>query len=318
MGARYVVVHHYVPVIAIRTADGTNTGAFATGDWALVILIASIWGSSFLFVAIGLDSLEPGVVAFGRIALGAAALWILPPARRRIERADWPAVVVVGIAGNAGPALLLAVAQQWVESSVAGMMNAASPLAILAVGIAITGRSPGGRQVAGLLVGFGGVLVMAFPNLVGAHAQPLGIGLLLLTTLGYGISNNVLVPLAQRYGAIAVIARAQLAGAVLLAPVGLVGLSGSQFVVGSVVAVVVLGVVGTGVARALNARLIASTGASRSSIVTYLIPVVATTLGVTLRDESVSPFEIAGTALVLFGAWLTTRAQRRTVEVPAR
>jgi drug/metabolite transporter (DMT)-like permease len=279
----------------------------------LVLLVASIWGSSFLWIAIGLDALEPGLVAFARVALGAAALFLLPGSRRSIDRADWSAVVVVGVAGNAGPALVLAIAQQWVESSVAGMMNAMAPLAILLVGLMITRRSPGPRQVVGLLVGFGGVLVMAWPSLVGVEAEPLGIALLVLMTIGYGISNNAIPPLAQRYGAVAVIGRAQLVGAVLLLPFGVAGLPGSEFEAPSVVAVLILGVIGTGGGRALNARLIGRTGSSRSSIVTYLIPVVAITLGLLVRDENIATLELVGTAIVLAGAWLTTRAQRRTV-----
>lgn len=87
----------------VTTADGASTGSFDSTDWALTITVAVIWGSSFLWIAIGLDSLSPSTVAFGRLALGAAALWLFPSARRPIPRHVWTTVVVVAIAGNAAP-----------------------------------------------------------------------------------------------------------------------------------------------------------------------------------------------------------------------
>jgi drug/metabolite transporter (DMT)-like permease len=298
------------PGRALRTADGTNTGAFDTGDWLLAFAVATIWGSSFLWTAIGLDSLDPAAVAFLRTALGATALWAYPPTRRPVDRTASAGILVVAVAGNAGPALLFAVAQQHVESSLAGMINAATPLAALLVTILLTRHAPGWRQVAGLLVGVVGVAVMTAPNLVGIGAQPLGIALLLVAVAGYGISNNVIVPLQQTYGAAAIVGRALVIGSLLLAPLGAVGLGRSDLTAGSVAAVAVLGVVGTGVARALNATLAGRTGAARGALTTYLAPVVAIALGVAFRDDHVRAAELAGTALVLSGALLTSRRQR--------
>jgi drug/metabolite transporter (DMT)-like permease len=294
----------------LRTADGTNTGAFDGGDWLLTIAVATIWGSSFLWTAIGLDSLDPAAVAFLRIALGAAALWAYPPTRRTVDRMVSPAVLVVAVTGNAGPALLFAVAQQHVESSVAGMINATTPLAALLVTILLTRHGPGSRQVAGLLIGLLGVVTMTAPNLVGIGAEPVGIMLLLVATAGYGISNNIIVPLQQIYGAPAIVGRALIIGAVLLAPLGVFGLSRSGLTPGSIVAVTILGVIGTGTARALNATLAGRTGAARGALTTYLVPVVAIALGVLFRNDNIQALELAGTALVLAGAFLASRRQR--------
>jgi drug/metabolite transporter (DMT)-like permease len=294
----------------LRTADGTNTGAFDGGDWLLTIAVATIWGSSFLWTAIGLDSLDPAAVAFLRIALGAAALWAYPPTRRTVDRMVSPAVLVVAVTGNAGPALLFAVAQQHVESSVAGMINATTPLAALLVTILLTRHGPGSRQVAGLLIGLLGVATMTAPNLVGIGAEPVGIMLLLVATAGYGISNNIIVPLQQIYGAPAIVGRALIIGAVLLAPLGVFGLSRSDLTPGSIVAVTILGVIGTGTARALNATLAGRTGAARGALTTYLVPVVAIALGVLFRNDNIQALELAGTALVLAGAFLASRRQR--------
>ena len=300
----------------LRTADGTNTGAFDGGDWLLAIAVATIWGSSFFWTAIGLDSLDPAAVAFLRIAFGAAALWAYAPTRRTVDRMVSPAILVVAVAGNAGPALLFAVAQQHVESSVAGMINAATPLAALLVTILLTRHAPGSRQVAGLLIGLFGVATMTAPNLVGIGAEPVGIMLLLVAVAGYGISNNVIVPLQQTYGAPAIVGRALVIGALLLAPLGVFGLSRSDLTPGSIVAVTILGVIGTGTARALNATLAGRTGAARGALPTYLVPVVAIALGVLFRNDHIQALELAGTALVLAGAFLASRRQRSMTTQP--
>jgi drug/metabolite transporter (DMT)-like permease len=301
----------------LRTADGTNTGAFDGGDWLLTIAVATIWGSSFLWTAIGLDSLDPAAVAFLRIAFGAAALWAYAPTRRIVDRMVSPAILVVAVAGNAGPALLFAVAQQHVESSVAGMINAATPLAALLVTILLTRHAPGSRHVAGLLIGLFGVAIMTAPNLVGIGAEPVGIMLLLVAIAGYGISNNVIVPLQQTYGAPAIVGRALVIGALLLAPLGVFGLSRSDLTPGSIVAVSILGVIGTGTARALNATLAGRTGAARGALPTYLVPVVAIALGVLFRNDHIQALELAGTALVLAGAFLASRRQRSMTHATA-
>jgi len=292
------------------TAEGTNTAAFSSQDWAILLTVAMIWGSSFLWIAIGLDSMSAPAVAFLRVALGGIALAFYPPARRRVQREAWPTIALIGIVGNAGPSLLFALAQQRVESSVAGMINAATPLAVLVVSIALLGRSPGPSQVRGLLIGFVGVGLMSVPSVIGADAQPAGVLLVLLAVAGYGLSTNLVVPLQQTYGAPAVVMRALLFGAVVLAPWGARDTLNSSPSVRSIVAVAILGVVGTGIARALAASLAGRTGAARGALITYLVPIVAIVLGVIFRDETIEAIEITGTVVVLGGAYLTTRPQR--------
>jgi drug/metabolite transporter (DMT)-like permease len=298
---------------ALRTVDGTNTGAFVSGDWALAIAVATVWGSSFLWTDIGLDSLDPSAVAFMRVSLGAVALWSYPATRRPVDRAAWPGIAIVAVAGNAGPALLFALGQQHVESAVAGMVNATTPLAVLVVTTLLLRRVPGPRQVVGLLVGMLGVGAMSVPNMSGASAAPLGMVLLVVAVAGYGVSNNVVVPLQQTYGAPAVVGRALVIGSVLLMPLGVLGLGRSDPAPGSIAAVTILGVAGTGFARTLSAVLAGRAGAARASLPTYLAPVIAITLGVMLRGDRVETIELAGTTLVLVGAFFTSRGQRRAV-----
>ena len=89
------------------TNVGTHTDAFGPVEWGLMLTIGLIWGSAFLWIAIAVDHLSPGVVAFGRVSLGAAALAMFPRARKLIDRADWGRLIAIALIGNASPALLL-------------------------------------------------------------------------------------------------------------------------------------------------------------------------------------------------------------------
>ncbi|MFT5530539.1 MAG: drug/metabolite transporter (DMT)-like permease [Candidatus Poriferisodalaceae bacterium] len=291
-------------------SSGTNTGAFAPLDWVLLLSIAGIWGSSFLWIAIGLDHFGPGVIALARLAFGAAVLFFLPGARNKIDGRDWWTVAIIAVCGNAGPAILLATAQQEVDSAVAGMLNGSTPLFVVLVGLFVTRLVPRPRQALGLGIGFVGVLCMAYPNLVGSSATPFGISLILLTMLGYGVTNVVIVGMQQRYGGPPVVMRAQLLGALMMLPFFVKDLPDSEFDWTALGAILFLGVFGTGLARSMSATLSGRTGAARASVVTYIIPVVAITLGITVRGESIGPWEVVGTLLVLVGAYFTTRAER--------
>ena len=291
----------------LTTGSGSESGPFSLLDWALVGAIALIWGSAFLWIAIGLDSLAPGVVAWLRVALGAGALFLLSGARRHIEREDWGAIAIVAVAGNAAPALLFALAEQTLDSAVAGMISSATPVFVLVIALALGNRSAGVGHVVGLVAGLGGVLLMASPSLGGQDATVQGVLYVVLAICGYGLTSNVIVPLQQRYGGLAVVAHAQALAVVVLLPFGLHGLKSSEFSWGPVLAVVILGVVGTGLSRVLSATLMGRAGAQRGSVATYFVPLVAIALGVLVRDESVFPIQFVGLAVVLVAALLVSR-----------
>lgn len=294
----------------LGTSEGSQTGAFAAFDWLLLATAALIWGSSFFFIAVGLDSFEPGVVTFGRIGFGALALWSVPAARRTsIERADRGRVALLGVCWMAFPLTMYSVAEQWIDSSLAGMLTAAVPIWTALIAAALLRRPPGRMLLVGLLVGFAGVLVLSWPSVRDADASALGVLLVVLATVSYGIASNVAVPLQQRYGAIPVLARAQLVAIVLVLPYAIVGAPGSSFAFDSFAAVVALGALGTGLAFVAGATLMGRVGATRGSILTYLMPVVAIALGVAFRDDVFSAYEAVGVVLVLVGATFASRAE---------
>jgi len=292
------------------TNVGSRPAAYGPAEWGLTLVIGLIWGSAFLWIAIGVDSLSPGVVALGRVVLGAAGLLFFARARTTIERQDWSRIGAVALFGNAAPALLFAVAETDLDSAVAGMLTSAAPLMSLTVASILLRRMPGAAQATGITLGFIGIVLMTIPSLQGADAAPAGVVMVLVAIVGYGISGNLLVPLQQRYGGPAVTLWALVVSSVMLLPIGIATWSESDFTFASVGAVVILGVLGTGIARSLAATLAGRVGAARMSTTTYLIPVVAIALGVAFRGEDIHPLALLGVLIVLSGAFLASRAEK--------
>jgi drug/metabolite transporter (DMT)-like permease len=294
----------------LSTSHGTNREAFTAGDWTLFLSLSLIWGSSFLFMAIGLDAFHPGVITLGRIGLGAAFLTLIPRTRAvRVERGDWGKIVVLAAIWSAIPFTLFPIAEQWIDSAVAGMLNGATPI-LTAILASILHRSlPGRMQTAGLLLGLGGVVAIAVPSAGSGSTAALGVVLVLVATVGYAFSLNMVPPLQQKYGSLPIMARILPVAALMVTPFGLYGLGESTFAWPSMLAVVSIGVLGTGLAFVLMGTLAGSVGATRASFLTYLIPVVALVLGVVFRDEVVSPIAIAGIGMVIAGAILASRRE---------
>jgi drug/metabolite transporter (DMT)-like permease len=290
------------------TDVGTHPAAYGPAEWSLTLTIGLIWGSAFLWIALGVEHLAPGVVAFARVALGALALAAFPMARKGIDRSDWGRFVIVAIAGNTAPALLFAVAETDLDSAVAGMVTAGTPIVALVIASVMLKSLPGKAQVIGIGFGFVGIVMMTAPSLSGARAAPFGVLLVVLAIFGYGLNSNLIVPLQQKYGGPTVVLWSLVISSFLLAPVAAFGFQSSEFTMSAVVAVLILGVVGTGLARVLATTLAGRVGGPRMTTTTYLIPVVAIILGVVFRDEVVQPIALAGVAVVFLGAFAATRA----------
>jgi len=295
----------------LSTAPGTRPEAFGPAEWGLLSALALMWGSSFLWIAEGVEVFSPFVVTSGRLALGAVTLGSFRAARAPVERGDLPAIALLAVVWMGIPLLLFPVAQQWVDSSIAGAINGSTPLFAAVVAALLLRRAPGGYQVAGLVVGFGGVLAVTLPAASGASGSPLGIGLLICASALYGLALNLLVPLSQKYGALPVLLRAQVAALVLTAPFGIGGVAGSSWSWSGAGAVVLLGVFSTGLAFVAMGVLSARVGATRGSLPVFLLPVVALVLGVVFRSEEIPAVSVFGIVLVVTGAWLSSRRERR-------
>ena len=293
----------------MSTTAGTHLGAFTTLDWVLFLSIGSIWGSSFLLIAIGLDAFAPGLVTWLRVVFGAAALWLVPAARPKVHREDFPRLVAVSILWIAIPFTLFPLAEQHIASGVTGLINGALPIFAVAFGSIMLRRAPGRMQALGLAVGFLGILAIALPSFTEGSSEAIGVLMALLAVICYGIAINIVAPLTQRYGSLPVMARVVGLAALWTMPFGIVSIPASSFAWPSFVAVAVLGVMGTGVAFVLMGQLVSRVGA-RASFAIYLTPVVALILGAVFRDEAIHVLSIVGIALVIAGALLASRKER--------
>jgi drug/metabolite transporter (DMT)-like permease len=289
----------------------------ARGWLAPYLLLTLLWGASFLFIEIGLEALSPAQVALSRVLLGALALvLVLAVSRVGLPRTwdQWKHLVVVGLTFNAIPFVLFAWAQTHISSILAGIWNATTPLWTVVMGLALFHAvRPTRRVVGGLLLGFLGVVVVLGPwTLTGQSVDAgflLGTAACLTATAGYGFAatytgrfltgHRVRSP-AQYPAAQLIVATGALA--LLVVPQGN---APSALPLHVVAAMVALGVLGTGLAYVLLYRVVALAGAVTATTVTYLIPLVSTTLGIVVLGERLTWNEPAGAALVLGGAWLT-------------
>jgi drug/metabolite transporter (DMT)-like permease len=291
----------------LSTAEGTSAHAFTIRDWLMFFGVGLIWGSSFFFIAVGLQSLAPEVITPMRLAFGFLVLSLFPAARRKVDRSDWLRIALLGVIWMAIPLSMFPFAEERVSSALTGMLNGANPIFTAAVAWGLLKRPPGANQRWGLALGFLGTALIALPSLGEGTSEALGVVLILIALTCYGFALNLAVPLQQKYGSLPIFWRAQMVGMALTFPLGLTGLDDSRFELVPVLAILALGVFGTALAYLLMGGLAGRVGATRASISTYLIPVVAILLGVIVLSEEVHPLSLAGSALVLIGAWLGSR-----------
>ena len=281
-----------------------------------LLALAATWGGSYLLIAVALETTTPATVTLARF-VPAALLLALVAARRgdlRGLRARWRAVVLLALVQQAAPMLLIAVGQRSVPSGLAGTLVAATPLWAAVLAPALGGPRPRVVQWAGLTVGLAGVALLLGAGTSGAGAG--GAVLVLLAAGCYAVGaawTGRRFPDVPRLGLLAgVLASSSL----LLVPPVLLDPPTRIPDARGLLALAVLGLVGTGLAFVLMYWLIANIGPERAVLVTYLAPVFAVGYGATLLGERVTAASVGGLVLVVGGAWLAARS-RRDPAVPA-
>jgi drug/metabolite transporter (DMT)-like permease len=286
--------------------------------WLATFIVLSItWGLSFLFIAVSLESLTAVGVAVFRNLFGATALviWSLITKQQFVsDKKVWLKVFFLGLLLNAFPGLMFALAEQLLDSSLAGILNATTPLfSVLFITLVFRSETITKSQIAGLILGFVGVLVL-FGNL-SFHGSnvPLGIGLILMATLGYGFS----FPYMRKYLANTGYSSTSLATAQLLAslvwlsPLALTQpLTHAPLTLNSALAIFVLGALGTGFAYIWNLRVTSIIGSAIASTVTYLSPLVAVIAGWAILHESIQLTTLLGAAIILLSAAIVQKRLR--------
>jgi drug/metabolite transporter (DMT)-like permease len=296
----------------LSTSVGTNQETFSPLDWTLFVSIGLIWGSSFLLIDIGLEAFKPALVTWMRIGLGALVLSLVPKARRRIEPYDVPRLIALSFVWVAIPFTLFPIAQQYINSAVAGMLNGAMPIFAAIITTLLLRRLPHGAVLIGLILGFVGLASISLASGAEGSSETLGVVLVLLATACYGLAVNIAAPITQKYGALAVNARMLAYATIWTAPLGVTGLLHSTFAWDSLFALVALGAIGTGLAFVIMGSLVSRVGSTRSSFITYMLPVVALVLGVLFRNDRVTVVSLIGVALVIGGALLAARRETKS------
>ncbi|MDI2126526.1 DMT family transporter [Yinghuangia seranimata] len=299
-------------------------GAARWGSLGRVALLAAVWGSSFLWIKLALRGFSPVEVALVRVALGAAVLLAIAGMRgARMPRGlrTWTHLTVAAFFNNALPYALFAFGEQSVDSNIAGVINATTPLWTLLLAVLVgSGVRLSVGQVAGLFLGFAGVLVILAPW---RSAGAFGAGAAVITVAAFCYAVSYLY--IERYLSGRGLDPIAMCGTQLLAATGLLALvlpfTGDVSVdprPDALAAVAVLGMIGTGIAIALNFRLIVDDGAAVASSVTYLLPPVSALLGAVVLGEPFGLRMTAGIAVVLAGIALSRRKPAAAPAVEAR
>ncbi|MEY4314009.1 MAG: hypothetical protein RIS93_589 [Actinomycetota bacterium] len=286
------------------------------------IALGLVWGCSFIFIKLGLEFLTPFGVAFGRCALGAITLLIVVKFKKIKLPSDkqiWFKLWVVAMLLNVIPGILFAYAEVHVTSVLAGIINAATPLATLVVMlIAFREEKLKVEQIQGLIVGGIGVLVvLGIWQGIGDN-QLNGVIALLIAVTCYGISfpysKRNIIPLGLKPESAA--ATQLVTASITLLPLYLFdGISNDYYRVNNVLAMVALGVLGSGFAYIWNFSIIQAAGSSIASTVTYLTPVVAVFVGWLFLGEKIAWHEPAGALLVILGAAISQGRFKRKVQL---
>jgi drug/metabolite transporter (DMT)-like permease len=283
------------------------------GSLVRFISLALIWGSSFLWIKMALGGLSPIQIALIRLVLGVTViigLAVLTRTKLPRDRQIWTRMVVPALFGNAIPFTLFGLGERTVDSGVAGVLNATTPLWALLITLVIgTERRLGAVRLTGLLLGFAGTLVIFAPWHAGGLAS-WGALACLVAAISYAISYAYIGKnLVGKLSPIAMSA-SQMGGGAVLVAVALPftgGLDPVRLGVAPLVAVSILGVFGTGVALVLNNRLIIDEGVTTATSVGYLLPVVSVLLGVFFLHEPLNVRIVAGMVVVLVGVALSRR-----------
>jgi drug/metabolite transporter (DMT)-like permease len=290
----------------------------------LFALVSVLWGIPYYFIKLAVADLSPVVVVAGRVAIAAMVLVPVAIAQGAFAalRGRLGTVLVLSATHIVGPFLLITYGEVHISSSLTGLLIAIEPvvIALLAARLDPAERFTPGR-VAGLVVGFAGVVLLVGLDLSGDRWGLLGAGMVLLATIGYAIATVVVQRHGQGIPRIGLVAGTMLVSTVVLTPFALFALPSGEVSAQAGTALVVLGLLCTAVALLAFYQLVAVAGSNRAGLVTYLNPAVAVVLGVVFLDEAFRLSTFAGCVLILVGCWLCTRvgggSSPAATEVPA-
>jgi drug/metabolite transporter (DMT)-like permease len=276
-------------------------------DWTVLLVLSVIWGGSFFFIELAIDTVAPLTLVLLRVALAAAMLWIwllLRGERLAMPPGAASSFLVLALLNNVVPFTLFVWAQETITGGLASILNATTPIwGVIVAHLCTADEKATPAKVAGVLLGFGGVALMIGPDFLGR----IGTGALaqlacLAATLCYALAGIW----ARRFRAMGVppvaVATGQLtASALVMLPLVLVFEPPWRAAAPSLeawLALAALALFCTSLAYILYFRLISTAGATNSLLVTFLIPITAILLGALILHEHLEPRHFAGMALI--------------------
>jgi drug/metabolite transporter (DMT)-like permease len=278
--------------------------------WLAFAGCSVLWGVPYLFIRIAVrGGVPPALLACGRVSLAAVVLLTLAARAGTLPqlRGRWRAVIAYGVVEVSVPFPLIAAGEQRVSSSLAAIVVASVPLigAVLALRFDHSER-PTPLRAAGLIIGFVGVIVLMGLDATGSGRELLGAGAILVAAVGYAIGPMILKLKLGGVDPRALMGASLAAAAVVLAVPAVLSAPARTPTTGAIASVIVLGLVCTAAAFVVLAVLIREAGTSRALVITYINPVIAVALGVTLLGEQPGAGAVAGLLLILAGSWLST------------
>jgi drug/metabolite transporter (DMT)-like permease len=284
----------------------------------LLLVLGAIWGSSYLFIKVGVRDLSPAALIDIRLLFAAPVLvaFAVVWSGWRPLLAAWRPGIVLGIVNAAIPFTLIAWGEKSVDSGTAAVANSSVPIfvALLAIWFAPAERSTGARLV-GILLGLAGVAILAGVHPEGGWKGVAGIGAIVVASISYATAN-LYAGKRMSAGGPALAAMSMVVGFIVLLPLALTSLPDSMPGWKPLGAAAALGLLGTAIAQVLSYRMIRLYGPSRTVLVAYLLPAFALLYGAVFLDEALTIQKLAGLVLITTGVALGAGALRLVVRKP--
>jgi drug/metabolite transporter (DMT)-like permease len=289
-------------------------------NWIMFGLLGLIWGSSFLLIKVGIVELSPLELVSGRLGLTAIAFLIaMAVLRKRIptDRKTLLFLSLIGITNTAIPFVLITTAETTIDSGLAGVLNATVPLfSIVIAHFALHDDKIHGGKLLGLLTGFVGIIILASRSADPNHPNPIeGQIAMLFATFSYAASAVIIRRYLRHVEPFITAATATTFGAVIVIVVTLLFVRPLTYIPSlqaqTVLTVVVLAIVNTFIANSMYYVLISNWGASRATLVVYLMPPISLALGALANQERIDLTLIIGAALIIAGVALANFSNLR-------
>lgn len=277
--------------------------------WITFSILCVLWGVPYFFIKVALADISPAGVAWGRLTLGALVLIpialhrgvLLPALKHKI------AIIAFAVTELVIPFSLISVGEQWISSSLAGILIATVPLTVVVIAPLFGVKEKlGARRLVGLLVGLLGVVALLGIDSISGHEQWLGVACLFVAVIGYAVGPLIVERYLRDVDELGALSASLVVASVILLPWAFAtapDIPPSSLALGSVA---ILGIFCTALALLMYFYLINEAGAARASVVAYVCPAIAALLGVLVLREHFGIGSAVGLVLILLGSWLAT------------